>query len=316
MPFRNGSILKSRVRSLWFALVSFAVLVCVSGLIIKQEGFARRISPQTPLYVQTARRDRQWTLEHTRKDVPENLAKLGDTDTGPRLLVWGDSHAMAVLPAIDALCSERKIGAVAATHSSTLPVKDYFQNRGDGLKERSIPFNDAVINYVQTARIDAVLMVACGWNGHFSNSDCLEATLETADILREAGASVYLMDTVPTFSYDVAKFTGIYSNSGRLAELKISLADYIERQALTDDALLKLKQRGIRVLKPMDLLFNEKHEFLPYDSGGSYYRDSAHLSSYGAIKLQPLFEPIFDLLDSQGGYTSPRLAGEFRPENK
>lgn len=308
MPFRNSNIIKSRARSVTFALTSFVVFIIAGMTIIGQGGFSGRVSQQAQLYVETARRDHQWTLEFTKNDVPHNLRKLGNSDIAPRLLVWGDSHAMAVLPAIDAICRERQICGIAATHSSTLPVKNYFQTDGNGLKERAVPFNDAVIDYVRTAQIDAVLMVACGWNGHLCDPNCLAATLETTRILRNYGAVVYLMDSVPCFSYDVAKFTSIYSQSGKLSELKMYLRDYNERQALNEDTLLTMKQHGIHVLKPATILFNEKNEFLPYDSSGAYYRDGGHLSNYGALKLKPLFEPIFESLHRTDDYSAPRLA--------
>jgi hypothetical protein len=41
------------------------------------------------------------------------------------LLVWGDSHAMSALPALDYLCSEYSIRGVAAIHSQTPPLLGY-----------------------------------------------------------------------------------------------------------------------------------------------------------------------------------------------
>lgn len=256
----------------------------------------------------TSQRDDKWICELDVHDVPDNLVALGNCESAPRILVWGDSHAMAILPAIDALCREKHIDAVAATHSSTLPLRGYVQSTGNGLKQRAIPFNDAVIEYVRTAQIDVVLLVACGWKRHFKDSEYLTATLDTARILQDEGAVVYLMNTVPTFSYDVAKFVALYHHSGRLAELKLGLDDYNAGKAFNPDALSELRQGGVRVLEPATVFFDARREFRPYDAQGAYYRDAGHLSTHGALALKPLFEPLFKSLDSGDSYSTPRIA--------
>jgi peptidoglycan/LPS O-acetylase OafA/YrhL len=308
LPFRNGNIIKSRRRAASFAGASFIVLLGLGTLIANHNGSDGRVSAQTRLFVETSQRDDKWTCELDVNDVPDNLATLGTGEARPRILVWGDSHAMAVLPAIDSLCREKHIDAVAATHSSTLPLRGYFQSTGDGLKERAIPFNDAVIEYVRTRQIDVVLLVACRWNRHFKDSECLAATLDTARILQKEGAAVYLMNTVPTFSYDVGKFVALYHHSGRLAELKLSLDDYMAGKALDQRVLFELRKGDVRVLEPATVFFKSGREFRPYDLRGSYYRDGGHLSTHGALALKPLFEPLFESLESEDSYSTPRIA--------
>jgi hypothetical protein len=54
-----------------------------------------------------------------------------------QLLVWGDSHAMAALPALDYLCNEYSVRAFAATHSETPPLLDYVPEGSYSLRKKA-----------------------------------------------------------------------------------------------------------------------------------------------------------------------------------
>ena len=57
----------------------------------------------------------------------------------------------------------------------------------------------------------------------------------------------------------------------------------------------KLKLAGVQILDPVPLLMERSRaeKFLPFDSGGSFYYDGNHLSTYGSLALKPLFAPLF-----------------------
>ena len=66
-----------------------------------------------------------------------------------RLLIWGDSHAMAALPVLDKLCSENSVRALAATHSSTAPLLGYVSEGIYSLGNDAPAFNEGVIKFIR-----------------------------------------------------------------------------------------------------------------------------------------------------------------------
>jgi hypothetical protein len=58
--------------------------------------------------------------------------------------------------------------------------------------------------------------------------------------------------------------------------------------------LPKLRERGVHILDPLPILQarTKSLTILPFDSGGSFYSDKNHLSTYGALALKPLFVPV------------------------
>ena len=44
------------------------------------------------------------------------------------MLIWGDSHAAAILPALSAICNEHNISVAAIIYAATFPIVD-FENK-------------------------------------------------------------------------------------------------------------------------------------------------------------------------------------------
>ena len=75
-----------------------------------------------------------------------------------QLLVWGDSHAMAALPALDYICNEYSVQAFAATHSQTPPLLDYVPEGSFrySLKGDAPAFGEAVSRFIRAHHIPNV----------------------------------------------------------------------------------------------------------------------------------------------------------------
>jgi peptidoglycan/LPS O-acetylase OafA/YrhL len=308
VPLRTLNLLQSKRRAAAFASLAFAGLLGAGLAVGIQNGFPERVSPRTLLLVETSQRDPRWNIDLDASDIPDNLASLGaDSGQPAELLVWGDSHAMAVLPGIDSLCRKHGIAVVAATHSSTLPVKDYFV-KSRGLREQAVEFNDAVLDYARSSGIKAALLVARDWREHLRNSECRNALINTARLLQSDGVRVYLMNTVPEFEFDIARFLALRSVYGGLNELVISREKYESMLAIDQQCIRLLMSNDVHILEPSTVFFDGSDEFRPFDSSGAYYRDSHHLSTHGALAVQSLFEPIIHSL-KDGGTLSRELHG-------
>lgn len=295
-PFRTRRWLPIRSRLFSATFVLFAVMLGGGLLVYANRGFDGRLSPRTRQLADTGGFDRRYVVELDADDVPDALTRVGQDGKQPRLLVWGDSHAMAILPAIDALCRERGTAALAATHAATPPVVDYFSRNQWGLNEDSISYNARVLDFSRSGQVGAVLLVAC-WKMHGANSEFQAALLKTVDLLVAAGVKVFFMREVPTYDFDVKKsLVRLSYRDQDLTRLGLTVEQCEALETLPVRVLQELRSRGVQILEPLPLLLGRSNSdrFLPYDDGGSFYYDYFHLSTYGALALKPLLSPVVE----------------------
>jgi hypothetical protein len=267
-------------------------------ILYRTGGFDYRLSDQTRLLAVTGRFDMQYVRELEAAQVPDDLTHLGATNRPPKLLVWGDSHAMSILPVIDTLCRESGVSAVAATHAATPPVIDYFSRNQWGLNERSIPYNAAVMHYLQTGTIRTVILVS-SWKMHAESPEFQAALIRTVEQLQAAKVSVALMKEIPTYDFNVERSLVRLSYHGQdLTRLGLTPEQCRAEDKWPPGLLQQLAEHGVRILDPLPILRarSRSERFLPYDANGSFYFDYFHLSTYGALALRPLFAPVIDRL--------------------
>lgn len=290
-PFRSRRVFSSQ-RGL-FAVTSVGFIIVSAGGAYVQyaEGAPQRLSPRARRIAATSQRDAAYIRELRAEDIPANLVQYGAHGVPPHCLVWGDSHAMAILPAIAALCLEEGVAVLGATRSGTPPAVGYYRkSRRAGMLE----FNDAVLEYALSAAIPNVLLVGA-WDRYLKDPLFEGALRETIGALLKAGIKVYLMKDVPRFGFDIPRRLFYYTLSGEdLARSGLAGVAYKESTLSQSAMFVDLANRGVHILDPIPYLFGEESSgiMLPYDNEGCYYYDSHHLSTYGALRLKSLFVPI------------------------
>ncbi len=294
VPFRTKRLFVTRQQLVTATAVIFVVVLGMGTTIYWKKGFEQRV-PQIALDYAAARElDLGPVHEHDVNDVPDKLFRFGNTDAPVELLVWGDSHAKAVLPAIEAVCKESGVSGCAATHSATAPVLDYFSRQRFGLNEQSLPFNAAVMDFIRREKISTVVLIGF-WSSYFEDAEFESALMKTIAELQAQNVRVCFMLDVPDFRFNVPMALARYSAVGRdLKTLAQSRAEYDRLNQFQTTVIPKLEQQGVIVIDPMPTMqaTSGNSVILPFDEGGSFYRDSHHLSTYGAMRLKPLFEPI------------------------
>ncbi len=125
-PFRKRKVFTNRAQIFTFAGVTTIMLISTGLAIQLLQGLPSRIPLEVQRYA-AAGQDRVLALHRnlSLKDVlNEDFIELGSGDKKQpiRVLVWGDSHARAVLPVLDALCKEHSIRGLGATHVATAPI--------------------------------------------------------------------------------------------------------------------------------------------------------------------------------------------------
>lgn len=228
----------------------------------------------------------------------------------PAVLVWGDSHAAAALPAFDELFKTWGIAGRAATHNSTPPLVGMFARTEYGLNEQSLEFNDAVVAYIEKERIQHAVMI-CAWDGYarflerpavdgagyesVPTLDNLKAgILNTVKELKNAGAQPWIVLQVPRQPNAKKIVRAIYTGRDEREYCNTPLT---WRCVAGEDRefLERLETAGARIIDPRPAFLDNEHGVYRISKHGvSLYRDDHHLSDRGAVMaLQPLLEASF-----------------------
>jgi peptidoglycan/LPS O-acetylase OafA/YrhL len=293
-PFRRGP----RVMPPWIlpSTAGFVLVVsvfCVAGL--ASDGFAGRFdakvvrldkfrSPSIP-YVNCSERPIQ---------AP---CFLGRPDSEPDILVWGDSHVLALAPALQASLVQARRKAVLVTASVCPPFFDVENAMRTGCGAASAAVKSYLIAHPQIKTI----VLAGWWSFYFNDAGPLKIVLEkgstiegvaaakrsldmTLKWLEANGRTVILIGSVPVYSKNVPAALALEALTGRKA-LDLSASEQRRKHALFQ-AQVDGFPRGasFRYLDPIQWLCPQECEVIKDDV--PLYRDANHLSIAGAMALQ------------------------------
>jgi peptidoglycan/LPS O-acetylase OafA/YrhL len=293
-PFRTRALGSSRGTMFAFAGGGLAAVLACGGSFVAQAGFPARLPPQSLEYA-SVRSDRTYIHELDLQDIQSgDLVPIGARDpaTAPSVLVWGDSHAMAALPAFDALLEERGLAGLAATHSSTAPVLDwYLESTEWGLRQESLPYNRAVLAHARSRGIQDVILSArwskyadCGREGSGPFGPALVSTVHQ---VIAGGSRAWILLDVPGHPFDVPAALARSVLTGS------DLGPYCARPESTpafdglDPAVVEaVRAAGGRFIDPKPgFLHPVRGHYVVEAAGAALYRDEGHLSGEGARQI-------------------------------
>lgn len=317
MPVRTRSFLKSN-RSFLLSSLTVNIAILVAGVVLwRSDGLPWRFAPELRA------RGSEWLLNggdlSRCVSVPWDKIASGELcsfgpqdDNAVRGLVWGDSHAMALLPAYEELAVSHHLRLYFATTSSCRPLLG-FTNRtqNDSGRVACAGFNAAVAQAVR--RLDPKLLIL---NAHWVDADADLISQSNAaavagesnfargirETLRETGSlnrSVCVVLDVPTFKYDLPNALGVARKRG-IAEdfLQLTRAEALEQFQAPERDIRALAQRGLlRSVDPKDLLC--RGNSCSFESDGHLlYWDGNHLSPAGAQFVSTIIDGCFRDIES------------------
>lgn len=301
-PVRQGRILKSR-RALFSAALAVSALLLAAGAgLVIQHGFPGSQDPQVLRYASAGVEDR---ARRAWQDDPEDafrdtLPVLGvkNPSRPPRVLLWGDSHAMTLAPVVSSWCEELGESGLLAAHSATVPMFGYYRQSRSGLDSRGPAWAEAVFELIRKHRIPEVILTAYWKESTGRDPDPFaSALLKTVQRLSGAGARVWLVLDVPELPFEVPRALAFHQKLPWLVTDPRRLATTREEHAENNRLLLRLApelaKAGARVLDPSSLLFNQDGRCKIEQDGVPLYGDSHHLTIPGTLLLRPLFKPVF-----------------------
>ena len=252
---------------------------------------------------------------------------IGPADRSPRFLLWGDSHASALLPAFRAAGDALGVPGQAVLYPGCPPVTGYRRQGRNGPA-----CADAVDRGLRAALMPEMEMVflASRWTLVFEESRygfeggrplvLLEA--ETGDVagsrrllekglhdvvqrLEEAGKRVVLIGPVPEMGWHVPHVLAQRLRFQHLlgdTVLTPDPASFMERNGATIELLTEVAERhGARLVLPHRWLCDPGGACRVLKDGRPLYFDTDHLTITGAGELTDMIRPYLASLSGVGG---------------
>jgi len=294
-PFRKRLLFKQRHQIFGFAGVSLVTLLAIGLFVNYREGLPSRFPPASIRYAESRYHRAFLNRVSLKQALAGHFVELGSGETNQpvSLMVWGDSHAMAVTPVLDDLCRKFSLRGLQATHPSTAPVLGYQSTSAHSLKEESSAFADSVLTYISEKKVKNVI-IAAYWIG-YPIADAFKTNLpSTVQAILSLGTKVYVLKDVPIPGFDVPRLAAITSMyNGDLEELGIAPQKHETLNREMNQTFEQIERMGATVLDPSQYFMNSKGLYGVIRNDVLLYRDDDHLTIEGSRLLAPLFEPIF-----------------------
>lgn len=321
-PFREKRLLAGRKAILAAGL---AGILCLgfTGLALREaDGVPWRLSEQALRYAQAKTWSPALMACMADKDTPDDrlFCHFGPKGRSVSALVWGDSHATALIPALEDAANRHDISLVQASFAGCMPL--------DGLENiaRCAHFNQRVEKALAEQSFSDVVLAA-RWSlylyGQMSGDKehalkepgtgkyvravaeqrFAQGLRERISGLRAAGHRVWLVKEVPLqeiiVPYRLSRLAMMHRPVDREG---LPLEEHVERQAfitrLFDE--LAAADSGVGVLDPAPLLCGADGLCRVELNGRALYTDDNHLSDVGARHIEAFLEPLFRSLQSRG----------------
>jgi peptidoglycan/LPS O-acetylase OafA/YrhL len=328
-PFRGPRALLSRSAAYGTAAAS-AVVLLVATLILHHDSDPRIYPARARTLFPGDTADQIRCRNTSPEDARRPPCKLGDDSAPIEAILWGDSHALAILPAVASAYARHHGAAVFAQKGGCPPllgvrVRDFSAAQsnlfrswidlpGFGRAEGCKRHVEGVLNWIADNHIGTVILAA-HWIAYTEDKHLRRLTdslspknysmLENAAVfergmdsllaaLERSHTRVFLLDDSPQSIVDVPYALAAAQRLHLDREFRISRAAYEAQQHSATEIFARLQKRyGFRILKPQELLCAGGMCSIARDDAPLYV-DGEHLSELGAMISEPAFHAIWE----------------------
>lgn len=324
-PIRHRKILAERNSVMKAAVTVFSLVVVLGLMTMSFDGFPQRMDPGIVKFA-SAKEDFDPdtdkcflgnNLELIKKD---QLCRFGNkTKRSIDFILWGDSHADAIYPAIKSLAEKSGMKGVFAGNVACPPLLGVNRTNAGSF---CIKFNATVLDYITAKQIKNIILAA-RWDVNILGRTDYELQKGAEQIYMQDGDSreISLDENIRVFNRGITRvFQGLQGNGGnvwvvlQVPDVGLKTPYYLARRALLekqpDEIRLNLapimgrhdrvrelfvNAKGnfdINLIDPADFLCTNDNCLIGYQ-GNSLYKDDDHLSRSGALLLRNIFMPIF-----------------------
>ncbi len=314
-PFRHRGSGHDPRRALAYALGALLMLGFVGKLLVTFDGVPARLSEQALRYASAA----QWNAGQMQCMSDEKTARplcnFGPTGVkAPSILVWGDSHAAGLEPALKMAAQGHGQAASLASRSGCIPVP------GLEIKPACEQFNVRTLQHVVEADVPDVV-IAARWSLYLYGDDRGDDTLvirapgsQAVDHayaegqlqrhlqalvarLRAQHRQVWLVMEAPLQKHRAPHQLSRLAMLGHSASAAgRPLAEHLARQAFIERMFTQMAAADpqVRVIDPTRALCADGGICRMEAGGEALYMDDNHYSDNSAAILQPVLAPLFE----------------------
>ncbi|WP_277961850.1 acyltransferase family protein [Pseudomonas sp. RIT-To-2] len=313
-PLRQGRVSASARQVLACAL-GLMVLVGVAGQALRQaDGVPSRLSPQALRYAQA----REWNAGQrdclSDRKAQQPVCTLGPAGPPPpAMLVWGDSHAAGMGPALALAAKDHGTPVSLAARAGCIPVP------GLEGKRACRDFNGTMLALAQAPAVHDVVLAA-RWSlylygdglgdttymlhtpqgradRHYAEQQLATQLAALVARLREQHRRVWLVEEAPLQKQRVPyRLTRLAMLGRPVANEGLPLAEHRRRQAFISQLFgqLAAADSNVRIIDPAALFCSDGHTCRIEADGQSLYMDDNHYGDGATAYLQPLLAPLFE----------------------
>ncbi len=333
LPFRKKTFIHQRYVIFLLGATAMGILV-LSGMLIKQHSspFSNRIPLPARHVLETSSENIPWGGMCFQTPGDESryggICRIGDAQKGTKqkFVLWGDSHAEAMAPLFNTLGRAYGVQGVVFDGGNCIPIIGaHLIPPAPGCEEEK----EFAIRYIRDNDITQVILIA-RWSYYLTggqnakraalitdtnNSSNLSIEAEKVferkfvpmvQQLSREGRSIYIVEQVPEqpqFDLRNIFYRAVHTKKEIQFE-SISMKDSEATQALPNSVIDSLASLpNVHIINPAKLLC-KRGGLCELEAGGKLiYRDESHLSTIGAMSLEPLFTPFFKSIQSASSST-------------
>ena len=284
-PVRRGTRLAQPRHMVGLFMLYLVGAVGVGSFFYLRQGFPERWSEE-------ARRLQAQPLHfteniHVDPAHPERLHFVGDL-TQPRaaVLLWGDSMAGGLVPAVDALGKARGVKVLRSTMSGTRGALPQ-----EGTPGSQARFAKYTMELAKRERPRWAIL-ASRWN-EFSETELLTRVEATVRAFQETDTEVMLVLESTHLPYPAHRVTALRTRFPSLPPARVEAS----RQRADSERILGILDRLPDDVKAHLHVVDTGPTLVGwgelYAEGELLYTDTHHLAEAGALRLRPLLEPAF-----------------------
>ncbi len=289
-PFRTRRVripMRQLVRG---AVAATVAMVGAGATIMANDGFPGRFPSQVVQYA-AAYEDRPSVEE---ADLTTEAAEAGaipllggaEEWRGPTILLWGDSHARVVSPAVEAMCRQLGVRGHRASRSETASLLDW---GAEDVRRH----NEAVFRWIERTR-PTVVVLASRWEKVLRTPEDEADLRATVERIHALGIAVSVMRQVASQQQDIPKALARAELLGEGTEevgVPVKTHEKVTQQSNDIIDRVYAEVPGLLVLDPIPYLSHEER-CLAEEHGRPLYYDYQHLTTFGAERLTPMFAAL------------------------
>jgi peptidoglycan/LPS O-acetylase OafA/YrhL len=324
LPFRSRQLL-ARQKPL-FAVGAGVMLISAicGGVLVVSEGLPQRYSPTLNRILATENDEptnEQMACKNMRRadGFEFRVCPVGkNVNATATVVVWGDSHAKALLPAIESSASRFGKNGVYIGRGGCLSLFGAHQIRQG--KDRCIQNAEAFLAYItEHPEIEQVIVISrwamyamgepyrneMGNTVYIRDKETEELSLEenkrvfarafrrTMDTLSGLGKKIAVVAQVPATEWHIPKIVARLTSRQADMDLRPASKDYQERQSFVADVMEDVRERyPFAIINPHEEMCDSKYCKV-FDNDLPIYRNSSHITQTFAITLSQLFDSLF-----------------------